>query len=149
METKILLAIPILAWIVIQDIRHREINDKSWIALVVLGVVGFVYEIIINPSSGLAAMFAVSLLGGMVFAFLFYQLEWWYGGDALVLIGMSTVTYNILPFPLFLPIVLIASGIGLFFSLLLPKIQGTYKNDIDIPFTLHLVVGFLIATHIF
>jgi hypothetical protein len=156
METKLLLTLPILAWIVIQDIRHREINDRSWIALVVLGVVGFIYEIILNPSGGVAAMFAVSLLGGMAVGLFFYEVGIQFpkhfdfgGGDTLVLIGLSTVTYNMVPFPMFIPILLIASGIGLFFSLLLPKVQGRYSDEVDVPFTLHLATGFLVVTYIF
>lgn len=139
MELKLLLTIPILIWIIRQDLKQREINDRSWAALVLLGLTSFIYEIIQTPSSGLAAMFTVSLLGGMTFSFLFYSLEWWGGGDALVLIGLSAITYNMIPFPLFIPILLVASSFGIARVL----IQRQFENEVDIPFTVHLSLGFL------
>lgn len=139
MEPKLLLALPLLNWIILQDLKKREINNTSWVALVLLGLISFIYEIIQEPSRGPAAMFTVSLLGGMAFAFLFYSLEWLGGGDALVLIGLSTITYNLLPFPFFVPILMIASFLGLLQALA----QRKLNREVDVPFTVHLSLGFL------
>jgi Flp pilus assembly protein protease CpaA len=145
METKLILALPILIWMAAQDLKRRKINNVSWVALVLLGVISFGYEIFQTPSKGLAAMFIVSLLGSMVISFFFYSLEWWGGGDALVLIGISTVTYNILPFPFFIPILLFATFLGLSWALL----QRRIENEVDVAFAVHLFLSFVVCTSLF
>lgn len=145
MEAKIVLAVILLCSMAVQDIRHREINNWSWAGLVAIGFTSFLLDLLGSPTQITATLFAFSLFSGMLLGFSFYLLGWLGGGDALAIIGLSTVTYDFLPVPFIFVVLLPVSIIGLGYALL----QDRFENKVDVPYTLPILLGFLVAIAIF
>jgi preflagellin peptidase FlaK len=84
-ELKIILALALLVYASILDWRHREINDRSWMSLVALGVLFLFF----NPGelkSLVASVAVASLLVAITYIPGFVG-----GGDAKVLLGLAVL----------------------------------------------------------
>lgn len=150
---KILLTLIILIWIVAQDLKTREINDASWVSLVALGLAFFVYDIIKAPAQITATLFLLSFSIGIFIGFSIYLFRCKLGiggGDVLTIVGLSTVTYDMLPFPFIVYILVIGAFLGLSYGLIQKWFEGVRIRqemgvEVDVPFTLHISLGFLVA----
>jgi Flp pilus assembly protein protease CpaA len=153
-KMKILLTLPILVWIVYQDLKRREINNPSWLLLVIVGLGFFIWDIIQTPSQALANMFLISMVMGVGCGTAFYVLRWGVGGgDILTIVGLSLITYNFLPFPFLFYMLSVGAFLGVSYGLIQKYFDGESirkeKNlEIDVPFTMHIALGFLVCVAI-
>lgn len=141
MEAKIILAVILLGAMVVQDLRHREISDWSWAGLVAIGFTSFLLDILGSPQQLKATLFLFSLATGIWLGLCIYLTGWLPSGDALAIIGLSTITYDLLPIPFIAVMLVPVSVVGLVYAL----IQGRFKNDVDVPYMVPILLGFLVS----
>lgn len=154
---KLLLAGIILGLMVRQDIRNRSISDKTWISLLALGLIGFIYNLSNNPMQTEASRFAFGLASGLLLASPFFIINKMYvgndssdnvpmgNGDGLAIVALSTVVYDLEPFPLITWILLFGFGIALVWGLL----QEKYGSGCDVPLTAPITIGFILSLVVF
>ncbi|MEE8167754.1 MAG: prepilin peptidase [Candidatus Hydrothermarchaeales archaeon] len=120
---RIVVTLFILLYASILDWRHREIDNKSWAALLLLGFIFFVYDSVFG--FGAPARFIVSIIAIAVIVFPLHYLRMMGGGDAKVLVGIASVfpfyprvTLTLFPFFAFSVLVngiFIAASASIFF----------------------------------
>lgn len=124
---------------VAQDLRRREISDWTWAGLVAIGLTSFLLDILGSPQQATATLFLFSLATGIWLGLCIYLTGWLPSGDALAIIGLSTITYDLLPIPFIAVMLIPISVIGLVYAL----IQGRLKNRVDVPYMVPIMAGFL------
>lgn len=129
-EVKVILALAILIYASILDWRNREIDDKSWMSLVVLGF----FFLLLNP--GDIRAFAVSVAVTIALVALTYIPGFLGGGDGKILLGLAALfPYSpVYGTPFFAPGVffnaaLISLPLPLFFFLRNLRAEGLRRDD--------------------
>lgn len=79
---KIFLAFSVLIYASILDWRHREIDDKSWLSLVALGIFFLLHDFEVRN-------FLISVAATAIFSVALCRLGLMGGGDAKILIGLG------------------------------------------------------------
>lgn len=118
---KIGITILILLYVNILDWKYREIDDKSWISLLAVGIIFFLIDFYSSRDIGIAVLFIWIFGITVIMGYIFYYLGLWGGGDAKIIWGLGAVTYNIQSpesiYPFFILAIFINSVL---FSVLLP-----------------------------
>jgi preflagellin peptidase FlaK len=102
-----LVAIPVLGWAALSDVRTRRISNRLWPPLLVLGVVLLVWDLLAHlPPTALAdrlflVQVGVSLVFVVPFSYLFWRIGGFGGADAKALITLAVLlpTYPIYYLP--------------------------------------------------
>lgn len=99
-DFKIYLALLILAHASLSDWKYREIKEETWLSMLVLGFLFFLYE------GAPATTFLSSLIFSALFALVLYRLRFMEAGDAKIIIGIGAMFYSnqnaaltLFPFP--------------------------------------------------
>ncbi len=88
---KILFAVLILFYASILDWKYREIDDRSWISMVGLGIIFTGYDYIRFNQFFIIKIFAISFLISLVLAFALYYTGLMGGGDGKILMGIGAM----------------------------------------------------------
>lgn len=133
------LALAILIYASIQDLKYREIDDKSFLALFLLGAALMAY----SPSRYLVEKFLTSMLVLAAFTLILYKAKLIGGGDAKILLGLSAVfpmypadTLSVFPFftlSIFANAVFLTAAAPVFFLLYNLKKGNTARSRREIP----------------
>lgn len=88
---KISVAVLILLYASILDWKHREIDDRSWLSMVVLGIIFAGYDYIRFGQFFTVKIFAVSFLVSLALAYALYYTGLMGGGDGKILMGIGSM----------------------------------------------------------
>ena len=81
----------ILTYASFLDWRYREIDDKTWIIMIILGVIFLFYEFVRTRAAAVLVEFLISVGLATVLAVLLDYLEVMGGGDGKILIGIAAL----------------------------------------------------------
>jgi archaeal preflagellin peptidase FlaK len=88
---KISAAVLILFYASILDWKYREIDDRSWLSMVVLGIIFTGYDYVRFDQFFIIKIFAISFLISLVLAFALYYTGLMGGGDGKILMGIGAM----------------------------------------------------------
>ena len=88
-----LVAVPVLGWTVVRDVRTRRVPNRAWLPLVVAGVVALAWDVALvagTPRMGLLALRAGLSLGLVApLGYLFWRLGGFGGADAKAVMTLA------------------------------------------------------------